>query len=177
MELVLILCPTFLILIVNYNYTKMNNKSEIDAKKNEILSFEKSISYFKNEGISIAKGISEQDIIDLENKINFNFPDDYKRFHFISNGFLDWEMDNNCFSIWTFDRIEELYFKWGQEEPNFIPISDYCINSWWYGYIKGRNGIFSDSEGTLSNSKTMKFVAKDFNEFINLVIADANILY
>ena len=88
----------------------------------------------------------------------------------MSNGFLDWEMDENYYSIWTFDRIEEYYAEFKQSDSEFIPICDYLINCWHYGYIKNREGIFSDCNGIVC-------VAKDFNEFINLIIKDADILY
>lgn len=132
--------------------------------------FENLISIFRNQGINIAPGLSENDIINLEKKMNFLFPEDYKTYHSISNGFLDWEMDKNNFSIWTFDRIEEQYFENEEHEPDFIPICDYLINSWWYGYVKGRKGIYTDRD-------SLKPVAKDFEEFLELIITDDGKLY
>lgn len=147
----------------------MADKSKYKTKLNQTYTLKEALVYFKTKGLTIAKGISPQKLVELETKLNFNFPPDFKEFHLISNGFLNWEMDENCFSIWTFDRIEESYSETKYTEPDFIPIADYLINCQHYGYIRGKKGIYSDS--------SLKPVAENFVELINLIIKDSDLLY
>lgn len=118
------------------------NKKPTESKFEGEFSFRNAIEYYKQIGVNIASGKSVIEIKEIQQELDFKFPDDFKEFHSICNGFLEWDMDNYNFSIWTFDRMTEEYEKEKKEDYEFIPICDYLINSHWNGYIRNRDGIF-----------------------------------
>lgn len=87
----------------------------------------KIIQYWQQSRIKLNKGASLEEIEILEKKVNFKFPDDFKEFYIHINGFKDSDWDENMFSIFPLQRIEEEYFD--LEEEIFVPFCDYLINS------------------------------------------------
>lgn len=147
---------------------------EINMMKNvnqerEIL-FQKVIEHYKSIGVYVAEGTNHYHIEKIQNQLEYKFPDDFKTFHLMCNGFLEWDMDNFYFSIWPFDRIIEEYTKEKEEDFEFIPICDYLINAHWYGYIRNREGIFKDYDRENA-------IAKNFEEFLKLLLNDSVELY
>jgi len=140
------------------------------AKFSKEQTFENVIKYFKQSGISLADGRSQNEIDQLEKELNFQFPKDYHELHLKCNGFLDWDMNENNISIWTFNRISEEYQNERKQDLDFIPISDYLINSHWFGYIREKEGIYKDFDRTDP-------IAKDFLGFLDLILTDSNELY
>ncbi|MEZ4852376.1 MAG: SMI1/KNR4 family protein [Bacteroidia bacterium] len=144
------------------------NKYEYSFKGD--LTYEKVLEYFRSQGLKLGSGVSEEYIEAVEKIIGFKFPDDYKAYHKLSNGFLECGMDSNCFSIWPFDRLIEEYNYLPNADKDFIPISDYLINSHWIGYQKNKNGIYKDYEKTNP-------IAENFEEFLELLLIDSDKLY
>ena len=128
------------------------------------------INFYKSMGIDLASGVSEKEITTLEQELELSFPEDYKAFHRKCNGFSEWGMDQNNFSIWTFDRILKEYTEEKQEDKNFIPICGYLINSHHFGYLKGEIGIYN-------NFDQREPIATTFVEFLGLLVTDSKKLY
>lgn len=153
-----------------FNKIFKRNEKLVEPKSEGKFSFSSAIEHYKRIGVNIASGASNNEIEEVQNKLDFKFPDDFKEFHSMCNGFLEWDMDNNHFSIWTFDRIIEEYEKEKKQDYDFIPISDYLINSHWFGYIRNEEGIFKDFDRKVA-------VAKNFENFLKLLLSDSEKLY
>ncbi|MCJ7933342.1 MAG: SMI1/KNR4 family protein [Chryseobacterium sp.] len=104
-----------------------------------------------------------------EEIFGFRFPDDFKKFYLKLDGFADWDWTKNMFSIWPLARILEEYHN--ENDKNFIVFADYLINSHQIGFVKGKKGIFKNS------NETHELIADTFTEAILLINSDADILY
>jgi len=113
------------------------------------------INEWINEGIELNPPASEDQIIQCENKIQFSFPEDFKRFYRICNGFKDWVMDSKLLSLWSLERIVLDY-----PGSNFIPFSDFLINSNQIGFSKIQKGVVRDYAEN-------NFICDTFEQFIN----------
>lgn len=153
-------------------FNKIFKRSEkpVGPKSEDKFSFSSAIEHYKRIGVNIAPGASITEIEDVQNQLDFKFPDDFKEFHSMCNGFSEWDMDNYYFSIWTFERMIEIYEKEKKEDFDFIPICDYLINSHWFGYIRDREGIFKDYDRKVA-------IANNFEEFLKLLLSDSEKLY
>lgn len=108
----------------------------------QILNIDEAITYWKNLGIPLNAGVSMREILDLEIYLNFIFPNDFKELYLKINGFTNWELDRNGFSMMPLEIIKEIYDDLGVLE--FIPFCDYLINCHHIGFSKAENGIFID---------------------------------
>ena len=151
------------------NKLEMNN-TILNIEFEEGFSYFKVIEHYRHIGVNIASGTDRKSIDALQKELDFVFPNDFQGFHLMCNGFLDRDMDNHYFSIWPFDRLTEEYEQEKKKDYDFIPICDYLINSHWYGYIRGRKGVFKDF-----NRKAP--IAKDFKEFLKLLLINSDNLY
>ena len=84
------------------------------------------------------------------------------------NGFKDWDVIGNMFSIWTLERIKDEYEKC--EDKNFIPFCDYLIDSHRIGYLKNQSKVFKDFD-------QLNPIANSFEDTIRLIIEDSKLLY
>lgn len=106
----------------------------------------------------------------VQENINFQFPDDFINFYLRINGFKDWDMTNEMFSIWTLERIEEEVLK--SDNTNFVPFCDYLINSYRYGFHKDKLGIYKEYYSDMTYKLT-----DTFEETIKLIYMDSESLH
>lgn len=112
------------------------------------------ISEWKSEGILLNGPAEASTIKSCELKLGFTFPEDFKKFYSICNGFTEWQMDSKMLSLWSLRRIETDNF-----HPGFIAFADYNANGSQIGFKIGNVGIYKDYE-LISFCET-------FEEFIN----------
>jgi len=111
------------------------------------------IEDWRHEQISMNGPASEFDMAECEAALNFRFPDDFKHFYFICNGFADCQMDSRLLSLWPLQRMRIENVK-----PGFIAFADYNASGSLIGYMPDRSGIYH-------NYNSEKF-CNTFNEFI-----------
>lgn len=142
-------------------------KDEDDYSENEY-SFEEIIASWKRGNVELNDSASFELLLSIQNQINFIFPSDFTNFYLRFNGFKDWDVIGNMFSIWPLERIVEEYNN--DINKDFIPFCDFLINSHFIGYIKGKSAVFKDYDK--SNP-----IAESFEETIKLIIKDSSSLY
>lgn len=91
------------------------------------------------EGITLNVPADSAEIAECEAVINFSFPDDFKCFYAVCNGFAEWEMDSKMLSLWPLNRISS-----ENHRPDFIAFADYNVSGSLIGYLRGQNGLFHD---------------------------------
>lgn len=121
------------------------------------------------ENIKLSPPATPEAIQAVEKTIDFQFPDDFKELYLKLDGFADWDWTKNMFSLWPLARILEEYHN--ENDKSFIVFADYLINSHHIGFVKGKNGIFKNT-----NEMPVK-MADSFSEAIFLINTDADILY
>jgi hypothetical protein len=119
-------------------------------------------------GVKFNNGATWEEISDIETKLQFVFSDSFKNFYTIINGFKDRDMTYNLFSIWPLEKILEEYVN--DDDKNFIPFCDFLLNSHWHGFLKDKQGIFKSYD-------TKNPIASTFEEAIELIYIDSNLIY
>ena len=126
------------------------------------------IKAWRHTDLKLNDPATEDLIQNTQQKIDYNFPEDFVRFYRQVNGFKDWDIIGNMFSIWTLERIVEEYET--GDDKNFIPFCDYCIDCHRIGYLKDQAGVYKDYDQTSKITDT-------FDETIKLIIKDSELLY
>jgi len=102
----------------------------------------------------------------LEKKVNFIFPRTFKEFYGKINGFNDWDWDENMFTIYPIERIEEEYFL--EKKESFVPFCDYLICSHQIGFNKNDGHIYINHDIDKNyNHKVADTFEKSLLEIIN----------
>lgn len=114
-------------------------------------------------------GATASEADEAEHFLNLVFPKSFKDFHAVTDGFEYCDMDENMFSLWSYDRIVKEYSE--GTDPNWISICDYLISSHMFGYRKGHIEVFKEYDGSFI------VVANNFPEFIRLLIQNDDCLY
>jgi hypothetical protein len=127
------------------------------------------IKYWKSKGIELNTGVKDKDILALEKELSFTFPEDFKAFYRLLNGFKERDWTSNMFSLFPLERIKEEY-EFERNEKNFVPICDWLISSHHLGFLKGKPGIFKDY------SQTEK-VCNNLIELLDLIDSDSQKIY
>lgn len=97
------------------------------------------IDDWKAEGIAVNGPAGNTEISACEATLSFSFPDDFKFFYSLCNGFTEWAMDSRMLSLWSLEKmISE------NSEDDFIAFADYNANGSQVGYIRGKDGLFHD---------------------------------
>lgn len=123
---------------------------------------------WQKEGIALNPGELEPYIAEIEQWLDFSFPQDFCELYKVVNGFERGVSNENFFSLWSLDTLWEEYPN--NMEDGFIGFCDYMINSHQIGFIKGQPGVYKDYERT-----TM--IASSFEEFIEMLNTDSELLY
>lgn len=131
-------------------------------------SIDDQIKVWRHTDLKLNDPATEDLIKQTQEKIGYEFPNDFIKFYTQVNGFKDWDIIGEMFSIWPLERIAEEYEKC--EDKNFIPFCDYCIDCHRIGYLKDQNGVYKDYDQTVN-------IADRFDETIELIIEDSSLLY
>ena len=150
------------------NIKSFSNKNV--QNDNVVKSIDEIIDIWRNTGIKLNAPATIDVLKKVQENINFQFPDDFINFYLRINGFKDWDMTNEMFSIWTLERIEEEVLK--SDNTNFIPFCDYLINSYRYGFHKDKLGIYKEYYSDMTYKMT-----DTFEEIIKLIYLDSSSLH
>jgi hypothetical protein len=100
--------------------------------------------------------------------IGIRFPESFIELYSKANGFADWDMNRNMFSVWPLKRIEEEYAI--NRDKHFVGFCDYLINSHSIGFLKTSDGIFKDYD-------EFNPIASTFEQGIELLNSDSDLIY
>ncbi|MFI2741476.1 SMI1/KNR4 family protein [Zhouia sp. PK063] len=109
----------------------------------------KIIETWRNSKIKLNEGAELTEIIQLEEQLEYKFPETFKQFYTRINGFKDSDWNEHMFSIFPLDRIKNEYET--SENKDFIPFCDYLINSHQIGFSKKNDGIYINYENILGD--------------------------
>jgi hypothetical protein len=121
-----------------------------------------------NSGIKLQQGLSLNTIMDFEEQLNFQFPQDFKELYQKVNGFEDFEWNKHMFSLWSLDRILKEFQE--DDNNNYVGFCDYLISSHSIGFFKTEEGVFKSYDQTNP-------IAKTFKESIDLINSNLDLLY
>jgi hypothetical protein len=124
---------------------------------------------WRSEGVKLNPPASVAEIENAETVLDFKFPEDFKAFYLQVNGFADFYMQEEQFTLWP---ITEIIKTFGFEDTEFIGFCDYLVNSHSIGYSKKFQGIFKDY-AHVSDS----IIAKTFKELIEIINSNPAIAY
>jgi hypothetical protein len=120
-----------------------------------------------NSGIKLRQGHSLNAIVDFEEQLNFQFPQDFKELYQKVNGFEDFEWNKHMFSLWSLDRILKEFQE--DDNNNYVGFCDYLISSHSIGFFKTEEGVFKSYDQT-------KPIAKTFKASIDLINLNSDLL-
>jgi len=133
---------------------------------------QKVISKWLAEKVNINVGASRSEIESLENILHFEFPNDFKDFYLMINGFKSFDMEEHMFTFWPLETIIEEYNT--SEDKDFIGFSDYLIASHAIGFKKSKKGIYKCYQ-SLQNDLTP--IAETFEEVVAMINSDSPLIY
>tara|TARA_R110002051_G_scaffold175032_2_gene245104 strand:- start:34 stop:447 length:414 start_codon:yes stop_codon:yes gene_type:complete len=107
------------------------------------------IEFWKSSNINLNRGAKLNDINNLEDYLNFEFPETFRQFYSNINGFEDFVYNENMFSIFSLERIKEEYTF--SDNKNFIPFCDYLINSHQIGFYRNTKAVYTNYENILGD--------------------------
>ncbi|WP_120515115.1 SMI1/KNR4 family protein [Chitinophaga barathri] len=132
--------------------------------------FEKILDQWKREGIKLSPGASPDQIRQAEEALSFEFPEDFKAFYMLADGFAEMDLLANLVAIWPLERIIKEYE--AAANKDFIGFSDFMINSYDVGFLKTRPGLYKDFRHL-----GVEYLAESFTRTIRLVFADDDVIY
>lgn len=135
---------------------------------NPTKSIEEQIEVWRHTDLKLNDPATTDLIAETQQNLSYKFPADFIKFYIQVNGFKDGDIIGDIFSIWTLDRIVEEYEK--NDDKNFIPFCDYCIDCHRIGYLKDKAGVYKDYDQTDK-------IADNFDKIIELIIEDSSVLY
>jgi hypothetical protein len=117
----------------------------------------------------------------VEETVNYTFPADFKELYLIADGFKDWDWRPNMFSLWPLQRIIDEYLEelsrntdkspyQDKHAKNFVGFCDYLINSHQIGFFKNSIGVYKSYD-------EFNPIAQSFNEALQLINKDADLIY
>lgn len=128
---------------------------------------DETINGWKKTDVKMQSGIPIDYFIEFEKKLNFTFPDDFKKLYQKVNGFEYCDWNEHMFSLWSLERILEEFQS--DKNENYIGFCDYLIHSHSIGFFKNREGIFINTE--------YDKICNTFEEFIGLLNSNSDLLY
>jgi hypothetical protein len=141
----------------------------------------KTIEQWKVEQIQLNPPATLDEIKQAEETVNYTFPPDFKELYLKVNGFKDWDWRPNMFSLWPLQRIIDEYLEelsrnsgkppfQNEHARNFVGFCDYLINSHQIGFFKNRPGVYKSYD-------EFNAIAQSFNEALQLINSDSDLIY
>jgi len=127
------------------------------------------INNWNEKNIQLEKSVSESEIRKAEDIIGIKFPISFIELYKRANGFKDSDCNENMISIWPIQKIIEEY-PIDNSNKDFVSFCDYFIFSHCIGFLKGTDGIFKDYGHKI-------LIASSFEECIDLINANSNLIY
>ncbi|WP_295668523.1 SMI1/KNR4 family protein [uncultured Mucilaginibacter sp.] len=123
---------------------------------------------WKPEGVKLNPPATNDEIEKTETILNFKFPEDFRKFYLVIDGFRSFDMEHHMFTFWSLETIIEEYNRWGDKE--FIGFSDYLIASHAIGFKRNEKGIFKLYDEPIP-------IAETFEEVVNMINSGSQLIY
>ncbi len=122
--------------------------------------------FWKQECVNLAKPLLEAEIIKGFAKLDILLSDDVIEVYSNINGFSENDMDSECLSFWTIEKI------WGENQLNseYVYFADFLIDSHFYAF-KYENSDVSSIHVHYSENDSYK-ISDSFDEFFELYLKD-----
>jgi hypothetical protein len=150
----------------------MENTKSITGNAGNDTWIDEVIAYWKDCGVELGQGVSAERIRQTENLLGFQLPGSFRQLYYKVNGFKDWGMNENMFSLWPLEKIEEEYRYYRFE--NFFGFCDYLVNSHWIGFVRDKNGIYKQYD--LANDIPVK-IADTFRDAVFMINLNSGDIY
>lgn len=127
--------------------------------------------HWRQEGLTLGKRLSEDEIIDAFANFGILFSSDVIEVYSTLNGFDEDEMDSECLSFWTLEKILK------EIEPNseYVYFADFLIDSHHYAF-KFKDAEHSTVHVHYSEKERTK-IADSFDEFFELYLNNPEKLF
>lgn len=105
-----------------------------------------------------------------EKALNFKFPDDFKQFYKVADGFTGLAWQKHLFTLWPLEMMVKKFEDYNNK--NFIGFCDFLLASHFIGFNANRTGIFKSyqyEDGVL--------IADTFEELIKMVNQKNKLIY
>ncbi|WP_207435375.1 SMI1/KNR4 family protein [Sabulibacter ruber] len=129
----------------------------------DIAIYENLVTSWKKVGVKVNHGLTELEIKELENRLKFEFPDDFRLYLKQANGLEDFEWDIEMISFWSAQRIEN---EFPDQPATLICFADYLINSHTFGFNRETKKIYVSYWGL----NLIEPFADSFTEFISIYL-------
>ena len=137
------------------------NKSVVLSK--DIAIHDNLITFWKKIGVKVNHGLSELEILESESKLNFEFPEDFRRYLEKVNGLEDFEWDGEMISFWSAQRMEN---EFPDQPATMVCFADYLINSHTFGFDRETKKIYVSYWGV----NLIEPFADSFTEFVDIYL-------
>lgn len=81
------------------------------------------ILIWKKDGVKLNNAATPEIIADTQSKLEFIFPEDFINFYKKANGFIEWDIIGNMFSIWSLEKIVQQYKIGGAKKKFLFPFA------------------------------------------------------
>lgn len=132
------------------------------------MEIEEIVRLWRAEGIQLKASATSESIVEAEQLIGFTFPNSFKQFYALADGFDNHDWTSGMFYLWPIERIREEWNASSQKE--FIPFCDYLINSHQIGFLKNKPGIFKQYG---MEKEPEQPICEEFAEALELIFNDA----
>lgn len=133
------------------------------------------ITKWRSETVKLNTPAIATDIEKTEAALNFKFPEDFREFYLVANGFEDYDWQEHMFSLWPLERIIEEY---ESEDKRFIGFCDFFTSSLFIGFNKIQPGIFKIYNlKEHQNVEMGVLIAQSFEEVIGMINSSSDLLY
>jgi hypothetical protein len=107
-----------------------------------------------------------------ESVLNFIFPEDFKQFYLVINGFdaLDWQ--EHMFTFWPLKMMIEEY---NENEQGFIGFSDFLLKINSIGFSRHANGVFKLYSSIENNIP--EYIASSFQQVVHMINSSNDLIY
>lgn len=128
------------------------------------------VDKWRSEGVMLNPPASAEEIDHTEKIIGFKFPDDFKDFYLVANGFMNRDMlADSMISLWPLERI--ISEDWG--EPDFVGICDWFLSAFAIGFHRHKTGFFN-LPGNFENASCLNIT---FRQLMTAIDIDDPMIY
>lgn len=128
-------------------------------------------------------GSTEADISRLEARVGVRLPDDFRTYLLTSAPNSQHLLDDNLTGWWNADEIKSIpeEYPHGLKNPavaekpgSFLFFADHCM--WCWAWVIGCGGDEHHGKVAIIDGLNDRFVANSFSEFVDLYVADPNVV-
>ncbi|MFD0990695.1 SMI1/KNR4 family protein [Mariniflexile jejuense] len=131
------------------------------------------IGEIKQLGIKVNGKSEKEDLIKLTNTLDFDFPNDFKNFYLIANGFSDY-IGFERHHIWDINKICE---ENTAADKLYIKFCDSMLSCPWIGFSRKDRKIYKGYGLENEFDGNAEFIAETFTDFLKLMTNNSEKLY